>query len=70
MFAMKNPFFSLLRGAKVFAPEPLGVQDILIAGKTIAAIGKNLSVPVGYDCQEIQLDGKCLFPGFIDSHVH
>lgn len=39
----------------------MGVQDILIAGKTIAAIGKNLSVPVGYDCQEIQLDGKCLF---------
>lgn len=70
MFAMKKPFFSLLRGAQVFAPEPLGIQDILIAGKTIAAIGKNLSVPVGYDCQEIQLDGKCLFPGFIDSHVH
>jgi len=64
------PFFYLLRGAQVLAPQPLGRQDVLIAGEKIAAIGPELAVPVGWDCQVYELDSLTLIPGLIDSHVH
>lgn len=69
---MKNqqPFFTLLRNARVLSPEDLGKQDILIAGAKVAAIGSSLQKPDGYDCAEIDLSGCTLMPGFIDSHVH
>lgn len=67
---MAESFFKLLRGAKVFAPEDIGIQNILIAGEKIAAIGPSLTAPQGYPCQTIDLSGCILMPGFIDSHVH
>lgn len=36
--------FTLIRGATVLAPKPLGVRDILLCGETIAAIGERLEV--------------------------
>lgn len=65
-----KPFFTLLTGAKVLAPEDLGVQNILIAGTKIAAIGSKLEAPKSYPCEVIDLSGCTLMPGFIDSHVH
>jgi beta-aspartyl-dipeptidase (metallo-type) len=65
-----KPFFTLLRNASIIAPNELGTQDILIAGSKIAAIGKDLALPHGYDCTEIDLTGYTILPGFIDSHVH
>ena len=35
-----KPFFKLLKNVHVFAPEDKGIQDILIDGEKIAAIGK------------------------------
>lgn len=66
----KKAFFKLLRGAQVLAPENKGAQDILIAGDKIAAIGTNIEVPSGVECQEVCLDGYTVVPGFIDGHVH
>lgn len=66
----KRPFFKLLRGATVLAPENQGIQDVLIAGDKIAAIGSNLDAPSGLECEEIRLEGYTLVPGFIDGHVH
>ncbi len=67
---MAKAFFKLLKGAKVLAPQDLGVKDILIAGEKIAAIGENLTAPQGYECETVDLSGYTLLPGFIDSHVH
>lgn len=66
----KKAFFTLLKGAVVYAPEKLGVRDILIAGSKIAAIAPSLKVPEGYECDVVDLTGLTLAPGFVDSHVH
>ncbi len=42
--------------------------DVYVEGETIAAIGKELKVPVGTEV--IDATGKLIFPGFIDPHVH
>lgn len=67
---MSQDFFTLLKGAHVYAPEDLGIKDILIAGDKVAAIGDSLAAPVGYSCKTVDLTGYNLLPGFIDSHVH
>jgi len=41
--------------------------DVLVEGKTIKAIGRNLSV--GH-ATEIDASGKVVMPGFIDTHHH
>ena len=62
----------LLRGAEVYAPEPLGRKDVLIAGDRIARIAPRIvltsrSLP-GLEVR--RLHGLTLVPGFIDAHVH
>nr|WP_317429512.1 beta-aspartyl-peptidase [uncultured Mitsuokella sp.] len=63
-------FFTCLRHAHVYAPEDLGVVDLLLAGEKIACIGENLETPAGLDCEEIDLQGALVMPGMIDGHVH
>lgn len=65
-----KPFFKLLKNVHVFAPEDKGIQDILIAGEKIAAIGKDLFLPPVYQCQVIEGNGLVAVPGFMDAHVH
>lgn len=62
--------FTLIRNAQVFAPTPLGICDVLLAGEKIAAIGHDLHPNSQLSCREI--DGKSLLltPGFVDSLVH
>jgi beta-aspartyl-dipeptidase (metallo-type) len=66
----RKPFFTLLRGADVFAPAALGCQDILLAGEKIAAIAPHLELPGDWEYQKIDLHGYTVAPGFIDGHVH
>ena len=66
----EKTFFTLVRNAHIYAPEDLGIQDVLLAGDKIAQIGKNLEIPATYAVTEIEASGKTLLPGFIDSHVH
>lgn len=61
----------LLKNAEIISPAPLGRQDLVIAGRSIAAIGEdfnlassNLPVTV-IDCSDFYLT-----PGFVDSLVH
>lgn len=59
----------LIKNIDVYAPEALGVMDVLIGGGKILKIEKDLSewsdlVTV------IEGKGKKLLPGFIDQHVH
>lgn len=61
---------TLIKNAKVYAPEYLGVQDILIADSKILKIGPDIPEVQEYDVRKIDGTGMLLFPGLIDSHVH
>ncbi|MDA8344560.1 MAG: beta-aspartyl-peptidase [Thermaerobacter sp.] len=64
--------FLLLRGADVYAPEPLGRQDVLIASGRIARIAPHISLSRRSlpDLRVHSLAGMALVPGYIDAHVH
>lgn len=62
--------FLLLKNANVFAPKPLGINDILICDEKIVAIAPDLVVSVPAPIRTIDLGGKVTVPGFIDGHVH
>lgn len=61
----------LLKNCNVYAPEYLGMQDILIVGDKICRIEKNIT---GYetasDAEIFDMQGKTVVPGYIDLHVH
>ncbi len=62
--------FLLLKNANVFAPKPMGINDILICDEKIVAIAPDLVVSVPAELRTIDLGGKVTVPGFIDGHVH
>lgn len=62
--------WNLIKNAKIYCPEPVEDTDILIVGRSIAAIGKNLKLPDFVDGEVVDVQGKTLVPGFIDAHVH
>ena len=41
----------LIKNADVYAPQPLGIVDLLIINDKIAKIGQQLAAPQGLDCQ-------------------
>ncbi|QSP95082.1 beta-aspartyl-peptidase [Marinobacter salinisoli] len=61
---------TLIRGAQVLAPESLGVQDVLVAGATIVAIGPDLSLAGNVEIDEIDGTGCYLTPGLVDTLTH
>ena len=63
-------FFKLLTDGHVYAPDDLGLQNILIAGDRIAAIGKDFDIPKNFEADRISVAGKNVTPGFIDLHLH
>lgn len=61
----------LLKNANIYAPEPLGKKDILIAGEKILRIDDAITGCEGLpDVIVYDLEGKTLVPGYIDMHVH
>lgn len=60
----------LLKNAKLYNPELIDNTDVLIVGRSIAALGKNFSLPDYVEGEVIDLQGRRLVPGFIDAHVH
>lgn len=62
--------FKLIHGIQVYAPEPLGKKDVLVAAGRVAAIADRLEPLKGVDTEVIEGKGKHLVPGFIDNHVH
>ncbi|URM96453.1 amidohydrolase family protein [Actinomadura madurae] len=59
----------VVRNAHVFAPEDLGVRDILCAGGRIAALEPDLDVGA-LAAPEIDAAGMRVIPGMVDGHVH
>lgn len=60
--------------AKVFTGDPQNpyAEAVAIRGGSIVAVGSlpHVENSVSTNAQRIDLDGKSLFPGFIDSHSH
>lgn len=62
--------FTLIKKAKVYSPQPMGVKDIFISSGKIAAIEDNIDINGLKDVQVINAEGLLMLPGFIDQHVH
>ena len=63
--------FTLIRDGEVFAPEPLGRRDVLIAGGVIAAVAEPGRVRLdGLEAEVVDAAGRRVLPGLIDPHVH
>ena len=61
---------TLIKNVDLYTPDHAGIKDILVAGKTIAAVEDSIGIS-GYDGLNV-MDGKGLIaaPGLIDNHVH
>ena len=60
----------LIKGVHVFAPQDMGIKDVLVGGTKILKIGDNLPAEEAYGVEVIDGTGKILMPGLIDAHVH
>lgn len=61
----------LIKRADLYAPEPLGLQDILIAGEQIARIDPSIDPgSLGLPVRVIDACGRKVVPGYVDQHVH
>ncbi len=59
----------LIKNGQVIDPGRfVGIGDVLIEQGKVAAIGPNLSAPLG--CMTIPATGLLVVPGFVDLHVH
>ena len=60
----------LLKNANLYAPKAMGINDILIGGSKIFAINSSINLETNINFETIDLKGKTVVPGFIDSHTH
>ena len=62
---------TVLRGAEVYAPEPLGTRDVLVVGERVARVAPDLGAVAALDGVAVrEVRGLRMVPGFIDQHVH
>lgn len=59
----------LIKNATVYAPEKLGVRDVLVINDRIAAVDEGLTVSLP-GLETIDAKGLSLTPGLIDQHIH
>jgi beta-aspartyl-dipeptidase (metallo-type) len=63
--------FTLLKNASIFAPEPLGLMDLLLWGEKIVHMSPYIPVPEGIGpVSVVDIAEKLVIPGLIDQHVH
>lgn len=61
----------LLTNANLYAPQPLGIQHLLVgAGKILWMGADRPALPDALQVEEVDLDGRRVVPGFIDGHAH
>ena len=59
---------TILSNARVFAPEDLGIKNLLLGGGRILAVSDDQLEATG--AVIIDCEGRTLIPGFIDGHAH
>jgi beta-aspartyl-dipeptidase (metallo-type) len=65
--------FTLIEGADVYDPAPVGKQSILVVDERIQKVGDVDRAAIdrlGVDCEIIDAEGCLAIPGFIDPHEH
>ena len=62
--------FILIKDGHVYSPEDKGLNDVLIAGNSIARIAGRIDLPPEFGARVISASGKIVAPGFVDLHVH
>lgn len=62
----------LVRNADLYAPEHLGIRDILIVGEQVLAVARHLEDPWigGVPAEALDAAGRRVIPGYVDQHVH
>jgi hypothetical protein len=74
LHAQNNRGEQILFHAKIFTADPQNpyAEAVAIRGGKIVAVGNfpEVAKSVSANAQRIDLEGKTLFPGFIDSHSH
>ena len=60
----------LLKNADIYAPEHLGLVDLLIVNDKIVHIAEHIRQPEGIACQVLDAHGHKVVPGYVDQHVH
>lgn len=61
----------IIKNVHVYAPEDLGVLDVLVAQDRIAYLAKDIPVPQGLgEMTVVEGKGRIMIPGLIDGHVH
>ncbi|WP_429040279.1 beta-aspartyl-peptidase [Aeromonas media] len=61
---------TLIEGAEIHSPAPLGQQDLLVADGRIAWLGKGLTVPPDWPLVRVDGRGRYLVPGLVDPLAH
>jgi beta-aspartyl-dipeptidase (metallo-type) len=59
-----------LTNARLYAPEPLGLRDVLIAGERLVDMGEPGSLSWARAADTVDLEGRKVIPGLIDGHAH
>ena len=60
---------TLIKNANLYAPQYLGMNDVLLADDKIAYINRKIEI-TGVPLEVIDAAGRNVTPGFIDQHVH
>lgn len=66
---MSAPGTLLMRNAKVFGPQPLGVKDILVVAGKIVCIAPEIDQPPWVE-EVVDVREQYVVPGLVDLHVH
>ncbi len=61
---------TLIEGAEIHSPAPLGQQDLLVADGRIAWLGKGLTAPPDWPLVRVDGRGRYLVPGLVDPLAH
>lgn len=61
----------LLTNARLYAPEPLGMMHVLVAGGRIVWVGSAVpDLSASLAVETVDLGGRRVVPGLVDLHVH
>lgn len=63
---------TLIQGGRLYGPEELGCQDLLVVNAKIERIAAGIkgTKEIFSEMEVVNASGKLIFPGFIDQHMH